>query len=119
MIDFITFKTQVTSIVDNLAKSVMAEIFTATEKMSLNKTSPETEEKMAALLDGWCVEAVDKILQMFEVSTVKPPETGRDAVIMETRTHEGLRCDAGADGGGKPRPSGQTYFLEYKVSERQ
>ncbi|XP_035462724.1 zinc finger protein 235 isoform X2 [Scophthalmus maximus] len=120
MIDFITFKTQVTSIVDNLAKSVMAEIFTATEKMSLNKTSPETEmcvlfqEKMAALLDGWCVEAVDKILQMFEVSTVKPPETGRDAVIMETRTHEGLRCDAGADGGGKPRPSGQTYFLEYK-----
>lgn len=43
MVDLITFKNEVTLIVNNLAKAVVTEIFTAAEKVSLNKQNPETE----------------------------------------------------------------------------
>lgn len=43
MVDVTTFRSEVTSIVNNLAKAVVAEIFTAAEKLSLNRQNPEAE----------------------------------------------------------------------------
>lgn len=43
MVDLITFRNEVTLIVNSLAKAVVMEIFTAAEKVSLNKQNPETE----------------------------------------------------------------------------
>lgn len=43
MVDLTTFRNEVTFIVNNLAKSVVTEIFTAAEKVYLNKQNPETE----------------------------------------------------------------------------
>nr|XP_033468480.1 zinc finger protein 708-like isoform X1 [Epinephelus lanceolatus] len=78
MADLTTFKSEVTLIVNSLAKAMMTVIFTAAEKLSLNKQNPETEEKLSSLVDGMCVEAVDKILKMVELAAVKQEETPRD-----------------------------------------
>lgn len=38
-----TFRNELTLVVNNLAKAVVTEIFTAAEKVSLDKQNPETE----------------------------------------------------------------------------
>lgn len=43
MVDSVTFRNELTLIVNNLAKAVVTEIFTAAEKVSLDKQNPETE----------------------------------------------------------------------------
>lgn len=43
MVNLSRFRNEVTLIVNNLAKAVVTEIFTAAEKVSLNKQNPETE----------------------------------------------------------------------------
>lgn len=43
MVDITTLRSEVTAIVNNLAKAVVAEIFTAAEKLSLNRQKPEAE----------------------------------------------------------------------------
>lgn len=42
MVDLKTLRTEVTLIVNNLAKAVVAEIFALAETISLNTQSPET-----------------------------------------------------------------------------
>lgn len=101
MADLVSFKNEVTLVVNNLAKAVLTEILTAAEKVSLNKQSPEAEEKLGALVDALCVEAVDKILKMVEEAAVQrdlkdPPETTE------------------GDGGGERPPTEQTYMLVYR-----
>lgn len=43
MADLVSFKNEVTLVVNNLAKAVLTEVLTAAEKVSLNKQSPEAE----------------------------------------------------------------------------
>ncbi|XP_040905404.1 zinc finger protein 23-like [Toxotes jaculatrix] len=111
MVDLITFKNEVAFIVNNLAK----EIFAAAEKVSLNKQNPETEEKLCAVVDSLCVEAVEKILEMVELVAVKqeetpgalrdPPQSDESFMMMQT--------PEGEDGGGEHAPTEQTYILVY------
>lgn len=43
MVDLITFRNEVSRVVNDLAKAVVTEIFTAAEKVSLNRQNTETE----------------------------------------------------------------------------
>ncbi|XP_039994833.1 zinc finger protein 135-like [Xiphias gladius] len=118
MVDLITFKNEVAFIVNNLAKAVVAEIFTTTGKVSLNKRNPETEEKLGALVDSLCVEAVEKILKMAELAAVKQEETPGDLCDppQSDESGEGLlktQSTEGEDGGGEHAPKEQTYILVY------
>ncbi|XP_029377099.1 zinc finger protein 708-like [Echeneis naucrates] len=110
MVDLITFKNDVSFIVNSLAKAVVAEIFTAAEKVSLEKQSPETEEKLGALVDNLCIEAVEKILEMVELAALKQKDTPRalsdhpqfdvSSEVIQTQTQ------------GSPSTE-QTYILVY------
>ncbi|XP_044070110.1 zinc finger protein 135-like isoform X2 [Siniperca chuatsi] len=91
MVDLLTFKKELTLIVNNLAKAVVTEIFTAAEKVSLNKQNPETEEKLGTLVDSLCVEAVDKILKMVEGAAGKQAETPGD-LKDPPESHESSEC---------------------------
>lgn len=42
-VELIAFKKELTLIVNNLAKAVVTELFSAAEKVSLEKQNPETE----------------------------------------------------------------------------
>ncbi|XP_018517687.2 zinc finger protein interacting with ribonucleoprotein K [Lates calcarifer] len=107
MVDLMTFKSEVAFIVNNLAKAVVAEIFTAAEKVSLNKQNPETEEKLGALVDSLCGEAVEKIVEVVELAAVKQEETGGER---RGRPQSEESCE---DGGGEHPPTEQTYILVY------
>ncbi|KAM4607546.1 uncharacterized protein ACJ7VT_015767 isoform 2-T2 [Polymixia lowei] len=71
MLDCSSVKTEVTSIVNNLAKSVVTEIITVAEKCSVNKQAQSTEEELDALVDDLCVKAIDKILKIVELAASK------------------------------------------------
>lgn len=43
MVDLITFRNEVSRVVNDLAKAVVTEIFMAAEKVSLNRQNTETE----------------------------------------------------------------------------
>ncbi|XP_026166004.1 zinc finger protein 708-like isoform X1 [Mastacembelus armatus] len=112
MVDLVAFRSEVTFIVNNLAKAVMTEVFTAAEKVSLTKQSLETEEKLGAVVDGLCVDAVEKILKMVDLAAAKQEDTGRpqcedSSDVVKTQT------TAGEDGGGQCPPTEQTYVLVY------
>ncbi|KAG7233262.1 hypothetical protein INR49_007341, partial [Caranx melampygus] len=118
MVDVTTFRTEVTFIVNNLAKAVAAEIFTAAEKLSLNRQNPEAEDRLGALVDTMCVEAVEKILEMVEVSDPElrappppppppPPCPCSSDGVMRPQTEEG------EDGAADPAPTEHTYILVY------
>ncbi|XP_070833868.1 zinc finger protein 627-like isoform X1 [Chaetodon trifascialis] len=117
MVDLVTFKNELTLIVTDLAKAVVTEIFTAAEKVSLNKQNPETEEKLSALVDSLCVEAVEKILKIVEVDAAKqedasgglkdPPESDESGECFLTSAE-------GEEGGGEPPATEQTYILVYR-----
>ncbi|KAF3707858.1 Zinc finger protein 226 [Channa argus] len=116
MVDLITFRNKVTLIVNNLAKAVVTEIFTAAEKVSLNKQNLQTEERLSALVDSMCLEAVEKILQMVELAAENQEET--DA----PQSYEGSDClmnkqvTGGENGGGQRLPAEQSYILVYGSS---
>ncbi|XP_069579884.1 zinc finger protein 627-like [Brachyistius frenatus] len=105
MFDLMTFKTEVAFIVNNLAKAVVTEIFTAAEKVTCDKQNPETEEKLGVLVDSLCVEAVEKIVKIIELSAVTTDET------LKGRCEESR--EAGEAAGVSPAPSEQTYLLVY------
>ncbi|KAM9364932.1 uncharacterized protein KZ484_011135 [Pholidichthys leucotaenia] len=69
MINLFAFKTKVSLIVNHLAKTVLTEVLTAAEKVSLNKRSNEEQEKLSALVETLCVDAVEKILKIVELNT--------------------------------------------------
>ncbi|XP_047458430.1 zinc finger protein 79-like isoform X1 [Mugil cephalus] len=103
MVDLLTFKNQVALVVNNLARAVVAEIFTAAEKLSLKEQNPETEEKLGALVESLCVDAVEKILKIVEPT--KPDEDQCDG--------SGGGEDGGDGGDGAP-PAEPTYILMYE-----
>ncbi|XP_051251664.1 zinc finger protein 708 [Dicentrarchus labrax] len=120
MIDLITFKNDLSLVVNNLARAVVAEIFTAAEKVSLNTQNPQTEEILSSLVDSLCAEAVDKILKIVELAAVKeettgdlkdpdPPESAESSQCVRKSTGSELE---GADGGERP-PLEQTYIVVY------
>ncbi|XP_023251431.1 zinc finger protein 135-like [Seriola lalandi dorsalis] len=117
MVDLITLKNEVAFIVSNLAKAVVAEIFTAAEKVSLNKQNPETE-RLGALVERLCAEAVEKLLQMVELAAVQQDEAPGDQsdAPRSDRSGEGVmktQSADGEDGGAEPPPTQQTYILVY------
>ncbi|CAB1416025.1 unnamed protein product [Pleuronectes platessa] len=106
MVDLFTFKTQVKSIVNNLTQTLIAQIFTAAEKTTLNIQSPKAQEKLGALVDALCAEAVENILQIVVGADEQQEKTPGDrrgcspSDVMKTQIHEGA--------GGE-----QTYILVY------
>ncbi|XP_076598439.1 uncharacterized protein LOC143327813 isoform X2 [Chaetodon auriga] len=118
MVDLVTFKNELTLIVTDLAKAVVTEIFTAAEKVSLNKQNPETEEKLSALVDSLCVEAVEKILKIVEVDAAKQEEAPgglKDPPECDESGECFLTSAEGEEGGGEPPPTEQTYILVYRA----
>lgn len=117
MLDLIAFKSKLTFIVNNLAKAVMSESFTAAQKVSLQKQNAETEEKLGALVDSLCVEAVDKILKMMELAAMKreqrSPGDLSDPVQCEESRDGVMKPQTGEDGGGRRPPTEQTFILVY------
>ncbi|XP_022077001.2 uncharacterized protein LOC110970992 isoform X1 [Acanthochromis polyacanthus] len=119
MVDLVACKTEVAFIVNSLAKAVVTEIFNAAEKVSLNKQNPETEktasycdteekslnEKLGVLVDGLCVEAVKKILKVFEQQQetdggLKHPSDDSEALICtQTAGENKSRSDVTLHGG--------------------
>ncbi|XP_060943557.1 zinc finger protein 45-like isoform X2 [Limanda limanda] len=89
MVDLITFKAQVKIIVNNLTQTLMAQIYTAAEKTTLNIQSPKA--------------------QMVEAAVDQQEETPGDqrdpsqSDVMETQIHQG--ANAGVE---------QTYILVYE-----
>ncbi|KAG7456412.1 hypothetical protein JOB18_014668 [Solea senegalensis] len=103
MEDLMTFKNHVSFIVSHLAKTVMTEIFTAA-----GKQSPRTDDRLTALVDRLCVEAVEKILQLVEVSRRQCDVTElSNGAVTTTQEREG------EDGVGDHTPSGHTHILVY------
>ncbi|KAM6997872.1 uncharacterized protein LKV04_006422 isoform 1-T1 [Tautogolabrus adspersus] len=99
MVDLIAFKDELTLIVNNLANAIVTEMFTAAEKISLNKQNPEAEERLSTLVDSMCVEAVDKILKVLQLAA---------------ETAKGLfKTTEGENSGGEQPPTEQTYILVY------
>ncbi|XP_022077003.2 uncharacterized protein LOC110970992 isoform X5 [Acanthochromis polyacanthus] len=104
MVDLVACKTEVAFIVNSLAKAVVTEIFNAAEKVSLNKQNPETE-KLGVLVDGLCVEAVKKILKVFEQQQetdggLKHPSDDSEALICtQTAGENKSRSDVTLHGG--------------------
>ncbi|XP_022077002.2 uncharacterized protein LOC110970992 isoform X4 [Acanthochromis polyacanthus] len=105
MVDLVACKTEVAFIVNSLAKAVVTEIFNAAEKVSLNKQNPETEQKLGVLVDGLCVEAVKKILKVFEQQQetdggLKHPSDDSEALICtQTAGENKSRSDVTLHGG--------------------
>ncbi|XP_030011386.1 zinc finger protein 665-like isoform X2 [Sphaeramia orbicularis] len=107
MLDLMTFKDELSLIIDTMAKSVVTEIYTAAQKVSLNKQNPEAEKRLAALVDCLCVEAVEKILKMVELAVVKNQESP-GPVLKEAK----------CEGGAQLTPAlGQTYVLLFKNAD--
>ncbi|XP_058506964.1 zinc finger protein 229-like [Solea solea] len=103
MEDLMTFKNHVSFIVSHLAKTVMTEIFTAA-----GKQSPRTDDRLTAVVDRLCVEAVEKILQLVEVSRRQCDVTElSNGAVTTTQKREG------EDGGGDHTPSGHSHILVY------
>ncbi|XP_030297761.1 zinc finger protein 436-like [Sparus aurata] len=111
MVDLIAFKKELTLIVNNLAKAVVTEIFSAAEKVSLDKQNPESEEKLSSLVDSLCVEAVDKILTVVRAAAETPGHL-KDPPQSE-QGGEGLTSSTEGGGGGERPPTEQTYILVY------
>ncbi|XP_078126395.1 uncharacterized protein LOC144530627 [Sander vitreus] len=113
MADLTTFKSELTLIVNNLAKAVVTEV----DKVSLNEQSPVTEDKLRALVDSLCVEAVDKILKMVELAAGKQNETPGD-LKDPPESDESSQCltkpTEGGAGGGESPPTEQTYILVFR-----
>ncbi|XP_070697421.1 oocyte zinc finger protein XlCOF6-like [Pempheris klunzingeri] len=119
MVDLITFKNELTLIVNNLAKAVMTEILTAADTVSLvslNKQNPEIEEKLSGLVGRLCVEAVERILRMVQVSTVKQ-QVGegdhKDPLESEESCNSLMKTTEGEDNGAESPPTEQSYILVY------
>ncbi|KAM4591795.1 uncharacterized protein PAE49_018735 [Odontesthes bonariensis] len=112
--DSIAFRNEVASIVNNLAKAVITEIFTVVKKVSLNTQNPEAEEKLRAAVDSLCVEAVDRLLKMVEVLQAPPPSE-LQAPPPSDDTCEALKSPTGEgeDAGVWRPPSGHAYILVY------
>ncbi|XP_068597870.1 oocyte zinc finger protein XlCOF6-like [Brachionichthys hirsutus] len=65
MIDLVTFKHELTLIMNGLARAVVREVFTAAEKVSFTTPNLETDVVLTCLVD----EAVDKVLKAVAVTT--------------------------------------------------
>ncbi|XP_023141447.1 zinc finger protein 135-like isoform X2 [Amphiprion ocellaris] len=109
MVDLVAFKTEVAFIVNSLAKAVVKEIFIAAEEVSLNKQNPEAE-KLGALVDSLCVEAVEKILKASEQQqetdgSLKHPSDASEALIRtQTAGENKSRSDATLHGARSSSP---------------
>ncbi|KAM7385985.1 hypothetical protein PAMP_002016 [Pampus punctatissimus] len=119
MLDILTFKSELTLIVNNLAMAVVSEILSVAHKVSLQKQNPETEEKLSALVNSLCVGAVDKILKM-----VKQESSGEDGgghralteqtfILLHTSAAVDSKCllvplQSSADADGSPDLSGDS-----------
>ncbi|XP_041644758.1 zinc finger protein 708-like [Cheilinus undulatus] len=112
MVDLNTLKAELTVIVNDLAKAVVTGIFNTAEKVTLKKQNPEMET-LRSLVDSWCVEAVEKILnafQLFALKNEKGPKIQKDPV----QNAEGsLKTTEGEDSGAEPPPPNQTFILVY------
>ncbi|XP_029927117.1 zinc finger protein 70-like [Myripristis murdjan] len=68
MLELTCFHTEVTAVVTGLARSVLAEVFAAVEKLGWNKQSQGAEAVLDALVDGLCSEAVLRIVRLLEAA---------------------------------------------------
>ncbi|KAF7198853.1 oocyte zinc finger protein XlCOF6 [Nothobranchius furzeri] len=108
----IGFKNEVVLIVNSLANAVVLEIFSAAEKVSLNSQNPEVEEKLGAVVDSLCLEAVNKILRIIEPTPVKQDGAVGEAPPTPEETCEGLRtAQTDEEAGVRTSPTEDTYFL--------
>ncbi|XP_030604074.1 zinc finger protein 708-like isoform X1 [Archocentrus centrarchus] len=109
-----TFKKEVSLIVSSLARAVLTEIFSAAEEASLNQQNREAEEKLSALVEHLCVEAVEKILKLVDLSVVK--SEGNVGLVHDgSEDASETRQAAGGEGGEVPLPpSEQAYILIYE-----
>ncbi|XP_026046388.1 zinc finger protein 708-like isoform X1 [Astatotilapia calliptera] len=112
MADLSTFRNEVALVVNSLARAVVTEIFSAVEGAYLNRQSLEAEEKLGALVEHLCFEAVEKILKLVNLSVMK---SGENVGQMHDGSDDVSETAGGEGGGGAPfPPSEQTYILVYE-----
>ncbi|KAK2824727.1 hypothetical protein Q5P01_021902 [Channa striata] len=110
MLDSVALRRDVTVIVKRLAEALV------TERLSPDKHKLQTEERLSALVNSMCLEAVEKILQLVELAAENQGETDSPRSV---EASDGLMKTlmTGGDAGGRQcPPTEQTYVLVYGSS---
>ncbi|KAM3862880.1 uncharacterized protein ACN63O_012774 [Diretmus argenteus] len=102
MLDLVSLKAEVTSIVTDLVRSVLTEMTDAAE--TVKKRTRGNEEELDALVEDLCVEAVEKILRSVEL-VKKHDQPGASSRPQRTQGEESSIAP--------PTPEEQTFILIY------
>ncbi|XP_076018806.1 uncharacterized protein LOC143010397 [Genypterus blacodes] len=126
MSDVTCLRDGLASVVSDLLRSAVSEMFSAAEERSLNKPSPGNQDSLDAVMDSLCVEAVEKILRMVGLAAGRQEEPAGELKPSEPaeESREGWRSKghtaasppgsvSGEEAGGLCVPQ-QTFILLYE-----